>query len=143
MAKRGGARPGAGRPKGSVNRRSVDTLAHAMASGQSPVEYMLAIMRDDDADPNERAWAAEKAAPYLHPRPAPEQRRIVLDLPDTTSIDGVKEAARAVIRATAAGDIAPSEAQSLIAVLEVQRKAIETEDVLERLERLEAKVGAK
>jgi hypothetical protein len=71
MAKNGGARPGAGRPKGSVSQRSIDVVARAMAEGISPVEYMLGIMRDSDADPKARAWAAEKVAPFVHPRPSP------------------------------------------------------------------------
>jgi hypothetical protein len=34
----------------------------------SPLDYMLQILRDPEASPGERRWAAEKAAPYLHPR---------------------------------------------------------------------------
>ena len=69
MARTGGARPGAGRPKGSVHRRSVNAVAKAMAGGISPVEYMLGIMRDGEADSKERAWAAEKVT--LPPAPNP------------------------------------------------------------------------
>ena len=29
---------------------------------------MLQVLRDPEASPAERKWAAEKAAPYLHPR---------------------------------------------------------------------------
>jgi hypothetical protein len=34
----------------------------------APLDYMLQILRDPEASPGERRWAAEKAAPYLHPR---------------------------------------------------------------------------
>ncbi|GAB4390989.1 MAG: hypothetical protein Tsb0032_00240 [Kiloniellaceae bacterium] len=34
----------------------------------SPLDYMLQVLRDPEASPAERKWAAEKAAPYLHPR---------------------------------------------------------------------------
>jgi hypothetical protein len=34
----------------------------------SPLDYMLQVLRDSQASPAERKWAAEKAAPYLHPR---------------------------------------------------------------------------
>lgn len=33
-----------------------------------PLDYMLQVLRDPEASPAERKWAAEKAAPYLHPR---------------------------------------------------------------------------
>jgi hypothetical protein len=38
------------------------------AAKQSPLDYMLQVLRDPEASPAERKWAAEKAAPYLHPR---------------------------------------------------------------------------
>ncbi len=34
----------------------------------SPLDFMLAVMRDPEASLADRKWAAEKAAPYLHPR---------------------------------------------------------------------------
>ena len=33
-----------------------------------PLDYMLQVLRDPEASPAERKWAAEKAAPYIHPR---------------------------------------------------------------------------
>jgi hypothetical protein len=38
------------------------------AAALSPLDYMLQVLRDPEAGPAERKWAAEKAAPYLHPR---------------------------------------------------------------------------
>ena len=32
------------------------------------MDYMLSVLRDDDAPFEERKWAAEKTAPYMHPR---------------------------------------------------------------------------
>ena len=34
----------------------------------SPLDFMLSLLRDPDAGLADRKWAAEKAAPYLHPR---------------------------------------------------------------------------
>lgn len=140
MAKTGGPRPGAGRPAGSLNRRSVEILA-AVSDGTSPLEYMLKVMRDENASADSRAWAAEKAAPFFHPKPAPMQRLVTIDLPKVDTADGVKAALARIVEATAAGDIAPSEAQSLVAVIEAQRKAIETADILDRLAALEEARG--
>lgn len=137
MAKTGGARPGAGRPIGSVSRRSADTVDKAMAGGVTPVEFMLDIMRDQKADRKERTWAAEKVAPYVHPRPAPMERTVQIDLPNTATIAGVDQALDRIISAMAAGAISPGEGQSFISAIETRRKAIETIDLLARIEKLE------
>lgn len=104
---------------------------------------MLAIMRDENAGEKQRAWAAEKAAPFVHPRPAPLVRPIAIDLPDTGSLEGIRQALSCVTNAVATGELTPAEAQSLAVLIEAQRKAIETGELLERVERLEAQHVAK
>jgi hypothetical protein len=39
-----------------------------MASGQTPLEFMLEVMRDTGAERSERLDMAKAAAPYIHPR---------------------------------------------------------------------------
>lgn len=63
---RGGNRPGAGRKAGSPNKATAERQAEVEASGLTPLEYMLGILRNDEADSKDRMWAAEKAAPYVH-----------------------------------------------------------------------------
>lgn len=80
---RGGARPGAGRKKGIVSFKDslatrIQTEAKAEAirevvrevrkKGDTPLEYMLSVMRDDTVDSKRRDAMAAAAAPYLHPR---------------------------------------------------------------------------
>src|SRR5215471_5492210 len=65
---RGGARPGAGRKKGAVNKVTAEARAAALASGVSPLHYMLSIMRDESVDVRRRDAMAMAAAPYLHPK---------------------------------------------------------------------------
>ncbi len=136
MVGRGGVREGAGRPAGSLNRRTVE-MAGALAQGLSPLEYMLGILRDENASEERRTWAAEKAAPFFHPKPAPMPRLVRLSLPKVDTAEGVKAAFARLVEATAAGELAPTEAQSFVAIIEAQRRAIETADVLERVEALE------
>ena len=62
---RGGKRDGAGRPPGSATSKAVDWLD---ADQMTPIQALLAIMRDDRTPLRLRAWAAKEAAPYLHPR---------------------------------------------------------------------------
>lgn len=67
MATRGGRRPGAGRKKGSINKRSQEVLAKAASEGITPLEYLLQVMRSSN-DEAKRLDAAKAAAPYMHPR---------------------------------------------------------------------------
>lgn len=69
----GGYRPGAGRPKKikvdgmddiKVSEKDVQTLARL--AGLTPLEYMLAVMNDDNVDPNRRDRMAIAAAPFIH-----------------------------------------------------------------------------
>ncbi len=134
----GGPRPNSGRPKGSLNRKSVELLAGAANAGVTPVEYMLSVLRDESAPEERKCWAAEKAAPYIHPKPQPIARCIDIELPDTGTIEGIKAALAKITFSAAAGRIAPGEAQSMAALVEAQRKMIEMDEVLRRIERLEA-----
>jgi hypothetical protein len=68
VAKNGGARPGAGRPKGSANKKTQEIVAKALEQGITPLEYMLGVMRDVAADTERRDDMAKACAPYLHPR---------------------------------------------------------------------------
>lgn len=138
MAKNGGPRPGAGRPRGSVSKRHVDLVDSMMDGRQTPLEYLMGVMADENADEKRRDWAAEKAASFLHPRPQPVARSVEIDLPDTSTTDGIKAALSVITKAAANGQIVPAEAQSLSALIEAQRKAIETGELLERIEKLEA-----
>lgn len=65
---RGGARPGAGRPEGSANRKTREIADAALAEGLTPLEYMLSLLRDEEQTPAVRFDAAKSAAPYVHPK---------------------------------------------------------------------------
>lgn len=78
---RGGARAGAGRPKGQPNRRTADVIAAIEASGLTPLDYMLSIMRDEMQDVDTRMDAAKSAAPYVHAKLASVEHRGDADNP--------------------------------------------------------------
>lgn len=65
---RGGKREGAGRKAGTPNKTNAAREAEVAASGLTPLDYMLGILRNTDETAENRAWAAEKAAPYVHPK---------------------------------------------------------------------------
>ena len=62
----GGARAGAGRKRGSVNRASAEAKAMANEGGESPLSCMLRVMRDKKASDARRDDMAKAAAPYCH-----------------------------------------------------------------------------
>jgi hypothetical protein len=70
MPKRSSAAPAAAPlPRAAVKDRPAKTGARRPGAAElSPLDYMLQVLRDPEASPAERKWAAEKAAPYLHPR---------------------------------------------------------------------------
>jgi hypothetical protein len=67
-SKRGGARPGGGRPKGVPNKVTLVREAMIAESGLTPLQFMLNKLRDDQASDEDRKWAAQNAAPYVHPK---------------------------------------------------------------------------
>jgi hypothetical protein len=70
MAGKGGRMPGAGRKKGSVNRKTREIANKAAESGITPLEVMIQAMREvyeKDGAPAAVPFAKE-CAPYMHPK---------------------------------------------------------------------------
>ena len=65
---RGGARKGAGRKPGASTKLNQAARERALATGISPLDYMLKLLRDDDLPRSDRFEAAKAAAPYVHAR---------------------------------------------------------------------------
>jgi hypothetical protein len=63
-----GRKTGGGSRKGRPNKATAAREVEIAASGLTPLGYMLSILRDEGADPAARGWAAQHAAPYVHPR---------------------------------------------------------------------------
>ena len=68
-----------GRKKGSKNKRKAvaelmsDVVVQAAQSGETPLEYMLRVMRDQTQEDRRRDEMAKAAAPYVHARLAAAQ----------------------------------------------------------------------
>lgn len=65
--KPGGPKTG-GRKKGVTNKTTKAEREKIAASGLTPLAYMLSVMRDEENPRDVRLDAANKAAPYVHPR---------------------------------------------------------------------------
>lgn len=57
---------GAGRKRGVGNKSSEDIRRKAAETGETPLEYMLRIMRDEKTETTRRDDMAKAAAPYVH-----------------------------------------------------------------------------
>jgi len=80
----GGKRRGAGRKPGSkAVRRSDIIIREAMERGETPLQYMLAVMQDQNAPIERRDDMAKAAAPYCHPRLAAIESKQILEPGDT------------------------------------------------------------
>lgn len=65
---RGGARSNAGRKAGEPNKATAQLRAEIAATGETPLDYMLRVMRDRSAEHKRRDDMAKAAAPYVHSR---------------------------------------------------------------------------
>ena len=73
---RGGFRLGAGRPKGTQAQKLVaNNKSRPKHAGKrlTPLEYMLSVINDPEADAGRRDRMAIAAAPYIHGRPSSER----------------------------------------------------------------------
>ena len=83
---RGGYRPGAGRPrkdgsapKGAAPKETIqnipaDIKKAARSVRMTPLEYMLAVINSEDADPVRRDRMAAAAAPYVQVKASDEKQ---------------------------------------------------------------------
>jgi hypothetical protein len=55
-----------GRTAGTLNKRTEAMLDEIASTGETPLQYMLRVMRDPEASPARRDAMAVAAAPYVH-----------------------------------------------------------------------------
>lgn len=60
-----------GRQKGTPNKATAAKQAEIAASGLTPLDFMLTVLRDPLQPCDLRMDAAKAAAPYCHPKRAP------------------------------------------------------------------------
>ena len=73
--------------------------------------------------------------------PPAKERPVHVELPDTSTSEGVAAAQNAILQAVAAGELLPGEASTLSAIVEAKRRAIETQELTERITQLENRHG--
>lgn len=123
----------AGKPKGT---RSKST------------QLLEALLQENAKEITETVIAQARGGNLLAARiilerliPPARERPINVELPDVESTAGVAAAQNAILQAVATGDILPSEASTLSAIVESRRRSLETQELADRIEKLEQKNG--
>ena len=94
-----------GRKKGTPNRATAAKAAEIAASGLTPLDFMLVVMRDEDRPFPVRLDAAKSAAPYIHPRLAAVEHSGSMDVTVTEAeVDADIARLQAEIAAAAAAE---------------------------------------
>jgi hypothetical protein len=62
-----------------MTQRTQQLVEEVRAQGVSPLEYMLAVLRDEAVEPQRRDEMAKAAAPYIHPRLSSVEAKVDLD----------------------------------------------------------------
>lgn len=124
-----------GRPKGSRNRRTA--WCEEITSDRTK-EIIKAVA-------DKAAGGDMAAAKLILDRiwPAPKGVTAQIRIPDIQGSGGIKAAMAAIVGAMGRGEIDATTAQQMATVIEGHRKAIDQEELLERLATLEEKVGKK
>ena len=68
MAGKRGKRPGTGRKAALPNKATRARQQAVAATGETPLDHMLRVMRDPGNDDQRRDQMAKAAAPYVHPK---------------------------------------------------------------------------
>lgn len=111
-------------------------------------QLLLALMEGDASAITKAVIDAAKGGDLMAAKiildrliPPAKERPVNLELPDTQTAEGVSAAQSAILQAVAGGDLLPGEASTLSAIVESKRRAIETENLSDRIAKLEQKHG--
>ncbi len=119
-----------GRPVGSRHRALVALDAIGAEGAERVLRRVMAMAEGGDVRAAEvvlsRLWPARKGRP------------VHLDLPDMQTPADLAAALGVVAGAVGRGDVTPDEGSAVAAVLEAQKKAIETQELERRIAALEA-----
>jgi hypothetical protein len=79
-----------GRQKGTRNKLTALREAEIAASGLTPLDYMLKVLRDGKEDTSRRDEMAKAAAPYCHPRLSTVDAKVNVNSSLAEALDALK-----------------------------------------------------
>jgi hypothetical protein len=120
----------AGRPRGARNKATL--AVQALLDGEAVGIARRAVELALEGDTTAMRLVLERVLP---PR---KDTHLALALPPADTAEQVQRAMAAVLHAVCGGDITPQEGQALAALLEQQRKCLDTATLEKRLDALQA-----
>jgi hypothetical protein len=120
-----------GRKPGSRNKATL--VALALMEGDAEKIVRKVVDAAIEGDMAAARLVLERLVPPAREKP------VSLDLPNTETAEGISNAQEAVLQAIANGELLPGEATTLAAIVENRRKALETQELEQRIRALEAK----
>lgn len=118
-----------GKPKGARNRAT--RALEALMDGSVEDVAKAVITAAKTGDTSAARLVLERVMPARKDTP------IMIELPAMTDPDGLLQAGERVLGAMAAGDLTPAEADAVFALIERQRRIVETVEIVRRLTALE------
>lgn len=120
----------AGKPKGAKDRRTeMRALLQPHADKLIQTAVNLALAGDVQA----LRICIDRIIPPVR------EDRLQVALPEIADAAGCTEAQAVIMKAVASGELLPSQGEALAGLVENRRRAIETTEIMKRLEALEAK----
>lgn len=119
-----------GKPKGSRHRAT--QAIEVMLEGQQEALTQAAIDKALEGDVTALRLCLDRIAPPRKDSP------VSFDLPGIETAEDAANAARAILKAVAAGEVTPLEAATVMAVVEQFRRTLETTEIERRIAVLEA-----
>lgn len=122
----------AGKQPGSRNKATMLVLSLMEDGAKEITQAVIDAARGGDL--SAARLVLERLAPPMRERP------ISINLPDTSTAEGISQAQQAIIEAVGMGELLPGEGIVLAGLVEARRKALETLELDERVTALENKV---
>jgi len=110
----------------------------ARSSARKALERIVKLM--DDKNPRIALAAANAVLDRAYGKPSMEERVVSFDLGSVQSASGISDAVSNLINATANGNIAVSDMRDIAGALELQRRAMETVELEDRIKTMEGKL---
>ena len=126
MAGNGGARPGAGRPKGS---KSLEYQALLASKAPAALDKLVELATGDEPNMQALKLLIDRTVAPLRPESLPVKFDLIGDSPS--------EQAQSIVKATSEGKLSPTVAVELLNAVSSCMKILEVTDLIERIETLE------
>ena len=120
-----------GRPRVSFEVRE-------LAQSKAPRAFQRLVELMESKNDRVAMAASNAVLDRAYGKPVPEQRTVAFKAAPIGSAKDIASAVSSLMAATANGEMTVSDLRDLAGVLELQRKALETQEIEQRLQKLEA-----